>query len=39
MVGTQDLAHSRLSAEALEVELGRADIFAILTAARGAPLP
>jgi predicted oxidoreductase len=39
IVGTQEPARIRQSTEALKVELGRADIYAILTAARGAPLP
>jgi predicted oxidoreductase len=39
IVGSQDPARIRQSAQALIVELSRADWYAILTAARGEPLP
>ena len=39
IVGSQDPARIRQSAQALQVELNRADWYAILTAARGEPLP
>ena len=39
IVGSQDPARIRQSAQALQVELSRADWYAILTAARGEPLP
>ena len=39
IVGSQDPARIRASAEALKVRLTRADWYAVLTAARGVPLP
>ena len=39
IVGSQDPMRIRQSAQALKVTLSRADWYAILTAARGAPLP
>ena len=39
IVGTQDPARISQSAQALQVELNRPDWYAILTAARGEPLP
>jgi len=39
IVGTQDLARIAEAAQALKVQLSRADWYGVLTAARGVPLP
>ena len=39
IVGTQDPARIRASADALKVSFSRPDWYAVLTAARGTPLP